>query len=221
MNTIRFALAGALVFASPAIANQADPAVVPATQVAVIQAPEAPNVVRAGTEVTLEMREELTTKGKKLKPGRRFQMATAGDVIVNGVVVIPSGTPATGEVVEVRNKGMWGKSGFIGAKVVGMNLNGRHVRLTGSFDDKGVTGTAGVISSIALVPLAGFFVTGTSAMLPMGGQVKGFLDEDLHFRAVAATPNVMEVPTSGAAPAPQTLRADLPPGVVCDTCAKR
>jgi len=219
MHKVGLALVGAIFVASPAFADPVA-AEADARTVAVITAPEAPNVVRAGTEVTLAMREELTTKGKNLKPGRRFQMATAGDVIVNGVIVIPSGTPATGEVVEVRNKGMWGKSGFIGAKVVGMNLNGRHVRLTGSFDDKGVTGTAGVVSSIALVPIAGFFVTGTSALLPMGGQVKGFLDEDIHFRAVAATPTVMDIPTSGATAAPQALRADLPLGVVCETCTK-
>jgi len=51
--------------------------------------------------------------------------------------------------------------------------------MTGSFDDKGVTGTAGVVASIAFVPIAGFFVTGTSAKIPAGSGVKAFLDEDL------------------------------------------
>ena len=36
---------------------------------------------------------------------------------------------------------MWGKSGYIGARVISMRLGDRSVRLTGSFDDKGVTGT--------------------------------------------------------------------------------
>lgn len=205
-------LAAAFAVAAPSYAQDT-------ATVAVIAAPETQNVIRSGSELTLELREELTTKGKKLKVGRRIQMATVGDVIHNGVVVIPSGTPAVGEVTEVRNKGMWGKSGYIGARAVSLNLNGRSIRLTGSFDDKGVTGTAGVVGAIALVPVAGFFVTGTSAVLPMGGQVKGFLDEDVHFQTVpAAAPPAISVPQPGQAVATQSLRADLPPGITCDTC---
>ena len=55
----------------------------------------------------------------------------------------------------------------------------RLIRLSGTFDDKGVTGTAGVVAAVALVPLAGFFVTGTSANIPAGSGIKAFLDEDL------------------------------------------
>ena len=56
------------------------------------------------------MREELTTKKKKLRVGQRFQMEVSENVTSNGVVVIPSGTPAIGEITEVRNKGMWGNT---------------------------------------------------------------------------------------------------------------
>ena len=127
--------------------------------------------------------EELTTKTKKLRVGQRFQMEVASSITSNGVIVIPGGTPVVGEVTEVRNKGMWGKSGYIGARVVSMRLGDRNVRMTGSFDDKGVTGTVGVVAAIAFVPVVGFFTTGTSALIPMGGAVKAFLDEDLAFRA--------------------------------------
>jgi hypothetical protein len=53
------------------------------------------------------MAEGLTTKGKKLKVGQRFQMETAEAITIDGNVVIPAGSPATGEITEVRNKGMW------------------------------------------------------------------------------------------------------------------
>jgi hypothetical protein len=75
------------------------------------------------------------------------------------------------------------------------------VRLTGTFDDKGVTGTAGVVGAAVLIPLAGFFMTGTSAKIPMGSGAKAFLDEDLAFRTVAVQPQVVEVPVAQAAPA--------------------
>jgi hypothetical protein len=171
-----------------------------AAPVATILAPTAPNILRAGAEVPLSLREELTTKKKKLRVGQRFQMEVAANVTHNGVTVIPVGTPAIGEITEVRNKGMWGKSGYIGARVVSLRLGERHVRLSGTFDDKGVTGTGGVVAAIAFVPIAGFLTTGTSAHLPLGGQVKGFLDEDIAFQPPAAAP-VLNVPAQ-AAPAP-------------------
>ena len=44
---------------------------------------------------------------------------------------------------------------------------------------KGETGTAGVIGAIAFLPIAGFFVTGTSAELPAGTSFTGFTVNDL------------------------------------------
>ncbi|PHR18685.1 MAG: hypothetical protein COA41_09630 [Sphingopyxis sp.] len=134
--------------------------------------------------------EEITTKKKAAKVGQRFMLEVSAPVEVNGVTVIPAGTPAWGELVGVRNKGMWGKSGKLDAKLLFLRVNGRQIRLTGSFDDKGVTGTAGVVGAIALVPIAGFFMTGTSAMLPKGGVVSGFIDEDIEL----AIANVKQAP---------------------------
>lgn len=163
---------------------------------AVLETVAPTNILRAGTEVSLIIREELTTEKKKLRAGQRFQMEVAANVEANGVVVIPVGTPAIGEVTEVRNKGMWGKSGYINARILSMRFGDRTIRLTGTFDDKGVTGTAGVVAAVVLVPVVGFFTTGTSAKIPVGSAVKGFLDEDLTFRPVAAPPQILDVPAA-------------------------
>lgn len=164
------------------------------SQAAIVEPVAQENVLRAGTEIPLLMREELTTKGKNLRTGQRFQMEVASSITKNGIVIIPAGTPAVGEVTEVRNKGMWGKSGYIGGRVLSLRLGDRQIRLNGSFNDKGVTGTAGVVAAIALIPIAGFITTGTSAKIPMGSGVKAFLDEDIAFRAVPAQVQAIEVP---------------------------
>ena len=156
---------------------------------------EPSNILRTGTPVALKMSEMLTTKGKNLKVGQRFQMEVAEAVLLNGQVVIPAGSPATGEVTDVRNKGMWGKSGKINARVLHVTANGRQIRLSGALDDKGTTGTAGVVAAVALLPIAGFVTTGTSAEIPVGAPVKGFIDEDV---AIAFAP--------GAAPAPMLVK---------------
>jgi len=170
------------------------------------------NILRAGTEIPLVTREELTTKKKKLRVGQRIQMEVAANIEKNGVVVVPVGTPAVGEITEVRNKGMWGKSGYIGARAVSMRIGDRNIRLTGAFDDKGVTGTGGVVASIALVPLAGFFTTGTSAFIPTGSGVKSFLDEDIAFRAAVAQPKIVDVPAATPVAAATAVSPAQQPG---------
>jgi hypothetical protein len=165
----------------PAPSQQAQPAtpmIAPAPQ-AVILSSSTENVLRAGTEVPLRLEESLDSNDKTIREGHQFRMTVANDVRLGNVVVIPAGSPATGEVTDLRHKGMWGKSGRIVARVLNARVGDRLIRLTGSFDDKGVTGTAGVVGAIVFVPIAGFFLTGTSAKMPAGSGVKAFLDEDL------------------------------------------
>jgi hypothetical protein len=192
MSLTTLALAAAL--AAQAVAPIAAPqatiqavapvaAIAPAPKAAVILSSPTENVLRAGTPVALVMAESITTNGKKLRVGQRIRMAVASDVRLGDVVVIPAGSLAEGEITDVRNKGMWGKSGRIEARLLNVRVGDRLIRLSGTFDDKGVTGTAGVVAAVLLVPVVGFFVTGTSANIPAGSGVKAFLDEDLRIAA--------------------------------------
>ena len=195
-------VAGALLAASAPIGAQtaAQPKPAPAAPVQ-IPLPVAPPitsvgangmaVLRTGTEVPLKLSEMITTKGKKLKVGQRVHMEVGESVLVNGVIVIPAGAPAMGEITEVRNKGMWGKSGHFTGRAIWVTVNGRQMRLSGNFDDKGTAGGWGAAGVSALVFLpAGFFMTGTSAKLDVGTPVKAFLDEDveLAMKATGAAP---------------------------------
>lgn len=190
------ALACALAFAAPTAQAQVAPAAAATTT---------NGTLRAGTSVPLKMSEVLSTKGKKLKVGQRFQLETAENVTVDGNVVIPAGSPAVGEITEVRNKGMWGKSGRINARVLYVRANGRQIRMTGSLDDKGTTGTAGVVGAVALLPIAGFFMTGTSAEIPLGAPVNAFIDEDISVAVVPASAPMVVAPT-----APVPVSAGVP-----------
>ena len=196
---LRLIACGLLAAPASLLAQSVIPAVAAPT-VAPIVAPVTTNaVLRTGTEVPLRLSEELTTQGKKLRVGQRFRLETSAPVVVQGVTVIPAGSPAVGEVTDVRNKGMWGKSGHLGARVLYVTVNGRQIRLTGAFDDKGVAGGVGAIAvSAIIIPVAGFFMTGTSAQVPVNTIVKGFIDEDVQLALQAATPAPLAV---SAAPA--------------------
>ena len=120
--------------------------------------------------------------------------------MVQGVTVIPVGSPAMGEITDARNKGMWGKSGKINARALYARVNGRQIRLTGQIDDKGVAGGIGAaaVSGIVFLP-AGFFMTGTSAKIPAGAAMSAFLDEDIQIDV--APPLAVVAPA--AAPSPK------------------
>jgi hypothetical protein len=164
-------------------------------------------VLRVGTEVPLRLSEQLTTKGKQLRVGYRFHLTTSEPVMVNGVNVIPVGSPAVGEITDIRNKGMWGKSGHLGARILYVTVNGRQIRLSGAFDDKGVAGGVGaaLVSGIVFLP-AGFFMTGTSALVPAGSIIKAFVDEDVPLAMPVAAPAPLVV----GAPAPMQVQAPAP-----------
>lgn len=197
-------------------------AIQPATLVpsAPIAAPVSGNaILRVGTEIPLRLSQELTTKGKQLRVGDRFHLETSEPVMVQGVNVVPVGSPAVGEITDVRNKGMWGKSGHLAARILYVTVNGRQIHLSGTFDDKGVAGGVGAVAVSTLVFLpAGFFMTGTSAKVPAGTVVKSFVDEavPLSIPVAAMAPMQVGVPTApmtvpvsapAAAPAPTTPAA--------------
>lgn len=206
MKSMFSALLCATIISSVAVAAEppvAAPAVQSAAPAVTLSTP-AQDVLRTGTPVSLKMAEGLTTEGKKLRVGHRFKLEVAEAVSVNGQVVVPAGSIATGEVTDVRNKGMWGKSGAINAQLLYVNVNGRQIRMSGQLDDKGVTGTAGVVGAIAVVPIAGFFVTGTSAKIPVGAPVKGFIDEDviITFAESPVSQPMVVAPVAAATPTP-------------------
>jgi len=201
-SLLALAAAAAAQAAAPQASIQSAPAaaIAPAAPQAVILMPAGGNILRAGTPVQLKLEEGLDSNDKTVREGNQFRMSVANDVMLGRMVVIPAGSPATGEITDIRRKGMWGKSGRITARVLNVRVGDRLIRMSGSFDDKGTTGTAGVVASVAFVPIAGFFVTGTSAKIPAGSGVKAFLDEDL----AVATPQPAPAPVPVQAAPAQT-----------------
>lgn len=166
---------------------------------AAIAAPTADPMLHVGTQVPLRLLEDLTTKGKLLRVGQRFHMEVAEAVTVNGMLVIPVGSPAVGEITDVRNKGMWGKSGHLSGRALYVTVGDRQIRLTGNLDDKGVAGGWGAAATSAIVfAPAGFFMTGTSAHLPSGSPVRAFVDEDVALALPSADQRPAPLMVSGA-----------------------
>lgn len=176
-------------------------------------------VLRAGTAIPIRLLTSLTTEGKHLRAGDRFDIEVSAPVLMNGQTVIPVGSHGFGEVTSVRNKGMWGKSGNIEARLLYIRVGDRQIRVTGTFNDKGVTGTGAVVGALVLIPVAGFFMTGTSARIAQGAQVTAYLDEDVPVvlaGGAAAPPPLVSTALAPAVPAP-IAPASTPPAATAGT----
>lgn len=187
-NKTTMILAAVAALAAPVSAASAQPAAAP-----LILGTGAPagNVLRAGTEITLVTRTELNSRRNRV--GDRFELEVAEPVTLNGQVVIPTGSVATGEVTRRRGRGMWGKRGILETRLLYVRVGEQNIRITGQAGDRGRAGTAGVVASLVVVPVAGFFVTGTSAVIAPGTRTTGYLEADLpvHFTGAVAPAGIV------------------------------
>lgn len=160
--------AGALFISSPILAQQYQPT---SSDQAASAQPQL--ILPANTEIVLRMSDDLTSKGGKIDAGHMFRLTVAYDVGVQGTIVIPSGTPAVGEVTMRTGKGVFGKSGKIEAELRHVDLNGRRIPVTGKFRQEGEGNTLAAVGAIFLsAPL--LFVTGKSAVIPRGRELTGY-----------------------------------------------
>ena len=134
-------------------------------------------VLPANTELLLSMNDELTTKG--IEEGHKFRLSVVHDVVVDGHVVIPRGTPATGEVTWKTGKGAFGKSGKMEIALRYLDLGGRAIPIEGTYRQEGEGNTAATIAGVIAAGVFAGFITGKSARIPQGRELKAHTKEAL------------------------------------------
>ena len=132
----------------------------------------------AQTSVTLPMNtlvevtpaEEITSK--KMKEGTTRPFLTVKDVVQDGVVVIPRGSPVTAEVTWRTGKGIGGKSAKFEIEFRSVRVNGKAYPLRGQHRQEGRGNTAGAL-------LGSMIITGKSATMVPGQIINVFTAEDM------------------------------------------
>lgn len=137
-------------------------------------------VLPAGTPLVMRTLTQVSTKDNK--PGDRIHLEVAENIIFRDQIVIPVGAPVIAEIAATQRNGHFGKKGKIEVRLVEVQTPHGPVRLAGSANDEGISGTAVSVATILLVSPLGFLIHGTSAHIPPGTVVKGQLDGDLKFR---------------------------------------
>jgi hypothetical protein len=141
-------------------------------------------VLREGTPIAMATREPLSSKSAV--QGQRVPLEVTEDVIVDGHVVIPRGTPAIGEVARVVHRGRFGKAGKLEVRAMFVELGGRRIRLEGRTGEHGKSGTAPVAAGVLLIGASASLITGKSALLPAGSSLSSSVYQDVMLEVAPA-----------------------------------
>jgi len=166
------------------------PSKAPSNTEPVPAAPAASNlVIPRDTPVHLMVISEVSTKDSGA--GTRFKLRVNQPVTIDGHVVIPVGTMAWGEVLSAERSGNLGKSGQLAAKLLYVDLNGRHIAISGETQAKGNSGTAETVLGVIGIGIFGLFAKGNNAKIKAGELMTAFTADDvlLEMPAVVASAN--------------------------------
>lgn len=142
--------------------------------------------VPRGTEIALVTTTPLSSE--KNAKGDLVRMTVARDVIIGGVMVIPQGAEAVGELTRAERKGAFGASGKLEARMLYIIVDGSTYRLGGAISVNGRSGTTEAIATGIAVGTLAFVVTGRRAEIAAGTAVTAYLDRDAHLLTRAPTP---------------------------------
>lgn len=204
--TIRIRVAGCaalLICSTTAWAASADPTVADTPLAIPLPAPtpvptsgSAVLVLPANAELTLTPNSDLSSKS--LREGDTFPVSTVYDVMQDGYVVIPRGTRGQGKVTWRTGKGAFGKSAKMDIAFEWIEVGGRRIVVEGKHRQEGSGNTAATIGTALAAGVFSAFVTGKSATVPHGMQLKAFTAEPISFQ-IANLPR--PTPTAQIAPA--------------------
>ncbi len=190
------------VAATVAADADAEPAVLAA-------APPASLLLPAATEIILTPDAEANSK--KLREGHSVPMHTLFDVMHNGVVVIPKGTRGTGTVTWRTGKGAFGKSAKMEITFNELTLpNGKRLPLSGMHRQEGQGNTGAAVGAVVAVGVFGAFVTGKSAIVPVGQHLTARTGEALPYVVPAGAKIVPTAELAPTAPAATATDAAMP-----------
>lgn len=116
----------------------------------------------AGLEIPLVTAQPLSSRTNV--KGDMVALVTAADVSVDGVVVIPKGAQATGQVVDARAKGAMGMSGRLVVRPLYLRIGDTTVRLAGVSSRKAGVEAGAIVGMVLIAPV----FTGRSAVIPPG-----------------------------------------------------
>ena len=135
---------------------------------------------------------EITSK--KMKEGTKRKFLVVEDVVYDGYVVIPRGSPVEATVTWRTGKGIVGKSAKFELSFDWVRVGSHNWKLRGAHRQEGKGNTAGALLGAAII-------TGRSAVMTPGQVVNVFTDEPIPFRSASQPEPKTEEPSPDPAKA--------------------
>ena len=145
-----------------------------------------PHWVR-GQPVQLMVLREVNSR--QVKPGDLFKLRVNAPVIIDGIVAVPIGAFAWGEVLAVSGTGVAGQRGRVSFRLLRLDTPTGPLALTGTTGTEGKANTAGVVIGILSFGIGGLLMKGGNAVLKAGDLITGYVDE-----GAAPTPGPSPIP---------------------------
>jgi len=129
---------------------------------------------------------DSAVSSKTSVPGNQFQLKVAEDIKVCGRIVIPQGTPATGEVIHAQKAAGLGKQGELILTIRYIDLNGQKIKMR-SFQPLQGKSNSNAVLATSFVPVVGLF-----AGFIHGGQIE--IPENTIVQALIAADSIVSLP---------------------------
>ena len=129
--------------------------------------------VPGGTPVELMVTKEVDSRSAK--EGDRFKLRVNAPVMTNGVLAVPVGATAWGEVTYVNGTGAAGNKGRLAAKLLYIDLPGGPLAISGSQGTEGKANTAGVVIGVFSFGILGLLMKGGNAHFKAGDILTGYI----------------------------------------------
>jgi hypothetical protein len=167
-----------------------------------------PNTLMDGTAIKVRLAETISSADAKM--GQQVPFEVTEDVVVQGVTVIPKGSPALATVTDAESKKRMGRGGKLNVNIDSVRLaDGEKAQLRAVKDSKGgghvgaMTG-AMVATAIVFFPAAPLFLfmKGKDITIPKGTEVTAFVQGDMKLdmaKFVAAPVGPAAAPASSMA----------------------
>lgn len=139
--------------------------------------------VPSGTKVTVRTLDAMSSNSART--GQHFRVTTVGDVVIDGNIVVPAGTPGSGTVIFAREVHL-GSPGALDVRIDYLDLPGGHLKV------KAVDAQRGLDNRVESMIARGFGVFGL--LVVHGGET--VMPQGTQIVAVVAAPPVVATSTS-------------------------
>lgn len=178
--------------------------------------PQLPNTLMDGTAIKLRIAETLSSENAKV--GQQVPFEVTDNVVVQGVTIIPKGSPAIATVTQAEPKRRMGRGGKLDVNIDSTRMaDGQSVQLRAVRENKGgghvgaMTG-AMVATSIVFFPAAPLFLLmkGKDITIPKGTEITAFVQGDTHVDMARFTPGGVSTATASTQTASLSIDSSVP-----------